>query len=241
MIGFTAFALAVVATDMPAQPTITVIGVGSAETPPDIATLSIYINGEGKTPDDASAALQRKQKAIFDGLSALEPDGVTVETGNVSIQGLRSPACKNGSDDDTPILSNGPCAIVGYVVSSSATIRMNSVKDAGTAVGLVGRLGANKAEIDGFALRSSAESKRRATAAAFADARAQATVIAEAGGAKLGAVLVVRDDQSGGGSDIVVTGQLFRRNGAPAPVRIDVVPATVTTVTRLSVTFAIEK
>lgn len=246
MIGFTAFVWLAAAADVPpaapSQPTITVVGVGTIETPPDVATLSIDVRGEGKTPDDASSDLARRQKAIIDGVTSLTPDGASVETGNVRIEGVRSPNCKASDDDETPVLGAGPCAIAGYIATSSATIRMASVKEAGTAVGLAGRLGAAKAEIDDFSLKSPGEARRQATAAAFADARARATIIAQAGGARLGVTVSVRDEEAGaGGYDVVVTGSLFRRNAAPAPIRIDVAPAPVKTTTRLFVTFALEK
>ena len=147
-----------------------------------------------------------------------------------------------GDGDDTPVLGTGPCAISGYVATSSATIRMASFKEAGTAVGLAGRLGAAKAEIDDFSLKSQTEARRQATAAAFADARARATTIAQASGAKLGATVTVRDEEAGAaGNDIVVTSAQNLGRLSPAPIRIDVAPAPVKTTARLIVTFALEK
>lgn len=250
MIGFTALALLIAAADAPAapaQPTITVAGYGQVETPPDIATLSIEIRGEGKTPDAASADLARKQTAIVEGISSLSPDGVEIETGDVTMQVQRGPDCRS-DDESSLVFSAGKCAIIGYVVSSSATVRMNSIKDAGTAVGLAGRLGAVKAEIRGFSLKSPGDAQKRATAQAFANARAQANVIATAGGLRLGQVLVVSDNPGALGvlnvsdalNNLPALRSTFSRP-SPPPVTIGITPAPVTTSARIGVTFALEK
>lgn len=69
--------LGLIATPVMAQsadervPLIQVMGVGTVSTPPDVATISYSVIGEGRTADDASAALATKQRAIVAELTAL--------------------------------------------------------------------------------------------------------------------------------------------------------------------------
>lgn len=229
--------------DASKAPSITVIGVGEIETPPEIATIAFDVRGEGATADAATKALVKRQKAIFDGLASLGSGKIDINSDDVKLAAVRSSACKTDDDGDArPILSTGACAVSGYVASLSVRVRMTAVKDAGTAVGLAARLGANDPSLSGFELRSARVAHDRATVAAIADARSQAEAIAKAAGETLGPLLSVHDQQTGyDGEDIVVTG-LARRVPAPpefAPIAIDIAPKSIETTARLIVSYAI--
>lgn len=148
-----------------------------------------------------------------------------------------------GNKAPAPGKVSDPCAIIGYVARTDATARMTKTADAGTAVGLAGRLGASSAGIESFDLSDPDDANRRATAVAIDRARAQAGVIATGSGGKLGRIVSV----VGGGID----GQRFNadaRRAAPAiaayqaaPIPIDISPRAVTTSAHLIVTFALER
>jgi uncharacterized protein YggE len=155
----------------------------------------------------------------------------------------RNSGCRD--NDDVPRqLSTGACAVTGRVASTSTTIVMHSVKDAGTAVGLAGRLGASDASIDHFGLSDDSDAVRRALAGAYAEARTRAEAIAAASGAKLGPIVSVSDSYSSGvrGSSMVVDAITANDIGSfPAPVVVDISPKPVETSMRLTIVFAIEK
>lgn len=205
----------------PTPNTITIAASGRIETPPDIATLSLSIRGEGKTPDAATTALAGKQKAILAGLQGLDPK-LIVRTGTVSIREVRTGRCAGGmlpleisSDSMTTMADKlelaadaleteagslsdkGPCRLVGTLAEISAEVVLGSVKQAGTAIGLAGRLGAANAGLDGFGLRDPAAATRRAIADAIANARADAQTIAAASGAMLGPLISVTNADQG--------------------------------------------
>ena len=245
--------------------TIIVSATGSVETAPDKATLSISIRGEGKTADTASAALAARQKAVISGLRSLDAK-VEIRTGAVSIREAYAGNCDNGdrfsmvsdnlesvadtlesvADDalnDSPARTGKKdCTVVGRVAQIETSVIMSSVKDAGTAVGLAGRLGASRARIDDFGLSDDSGASNRAIAKAVENARAKAQAIATASGAKLGQIVSVDDGSERGMSGgLTVFAMKAPAEFAPAPIVIDVSPKPVETSARLTVTFAIER
>ncbi|QNA83610.1 SIMPL domain-containing protein [Sphingomonas sp. So64.6b] len=250
---------------------IIVSAVGKVETPPDVATLRLSLHGEGKTPDAAVSALAEKQKAVFSGLRSLDPK-MDVRTGSIAIREVRSGDCGNGMFFDTtdPEMiadqleaaadqleaeanavasqgntapTKGPCKVIGRIAQIEATVLLASVKDAGTAVGLAGRLGANQATVETFALRDEASASRRAVADAMRRAQAQAEAIASASGANLGPIISVEDSA---GRDSMTMSDIGSSDGYAAqalapPIIVDITPTPVVTNARLTVTFALDK
>jgi uncharacterized protein YggE len=226
-----------------AAPSIQVVGVGIVKTAPDIASLSFDLRGEGATADKATQMLVDRQKAIVGALSALAgADPIAIHTSDMKIEATRSPDCKGDRFDDSKRLSTGACAILGYIASESVDLRTKDTKDAGTFVGLAGRLGAENASIESYDLEDSSAARAEATAKALADARAQATAIAQGSKSSLGALLSVRNPNiEPGFADIVVTAE-----AAPPPPEVSAPPIMVTTLpqpiettVRLVVTYAI--
>lgn len=223
-------------------PTIAVTGSGTAQTPPDTATLTFTVRGEGATPDAATSAMAAQQKAVIQGIRSLDRE-VEVQTGSVTIAETRSAGCRGDYGQDKQ-LSTGACAVTGRVASISTTIVMHSVKDAGTAVGLAGRLGASDAAIEHFGLSDDGDASRRALASAFAQAHAKAEAIAAASGAELGPIVSVSDsyiDVVRGYFGVVNTITAEDVGRLPSPVVVDVSPKPVETTMRLTVVFAIKK
>ena len=246
-------------------PTITVGVNSSVETPPDRATLSLNVRGQGNTPDAATTALAAKLKAIVAGLRSIDPT-IEVRTGSVAISEAHAGDCDSEYDSTADPLVRAadaladkaagktapksgtavdPCMVIGNVARSETNIVMSSVKDAGTAVGLAGRLGANEAKVESFDLRDDAAARARAIAAAAAKARAQAEAIAAASGMKLGPIVSVTDGSDNRRGVTVVLDSLQTIAGndivISAPVRVDIAPAPVETSAQLIVTYALEK
>ncbi|HMI20554.1 MAG TPA: SIMPL domain-containing protein [Sphingomonas sp.] len=232
------------AADISALPTITVVGVGEVKTDPDIANLAFSIRGEGASPDAATRGLVAKQKAIINGLGVLGGGRMEIRTGEVRLDETRAAGC-GGDDDDNPRLSTGKCAVTGYLASISVSVRMEAVKNAGTAVGLAARLGASNAHASDFDILKHDDAARRAAAAALADAHNRAEAIASAAGEKLGPVVKVTDEAAtaSDGDDIMVTGARVPAPVMvmPPPVAVDIRPEPISTTARLTVTYAIAR
>ena len=172
------------------EPSIQVSGTATVSTKPDVATLVYWVTGEGKTPDAASSDLATKQKAIVAGLIGLLGQETRLSSGEISVIETRTPECDGpGNYNNRPRLSEGACAVTGYIASLRGDGRTAAVTKAGTAAGLAARLGARDARVQSFELANPAEARRRATTAAIADARARAEGLATGAGVKLGSLL----------------------------------------------------
>ena len=241
--------------------TILVTATGKVEMAPDIATISLTIRGEGKTPDAATAALAAKQTAVFGGLRRIDAKE-EVRTGSIELREIRKGDCANRSfgGDSMDMMADameatadvlessgpgpkGPCTVVGAVAETEATVIIASIKDAGTAVGLAGRLGASSAKIESFGLRDDSAAGRQAISQAIVQARAQAEAIAAASKAKLGPLVSVVDMEAGNFDSrrLAATTQVFALAPAlwPSPIVVDIAPTPVETRVQLLVTFAL--
>lgn len=223
------------------RPRIVVVGHGSIMTDPDTASLTFTIRGEGVTSDEASRDLARKRDAISDGLAKFLGPESAVRTGDLSIKEARDRACDH--DEDQPKLSSGPCAVRGYIASMAGSLEISPVKNAGTALSLATRLGGSNTQLSSFALLDAADARRRAEAAAIADARARAVGIAAASGARLGGLISVADQAAAPeGEDIIVTANRAPPPAvmAPPPITIAIKPEPIRTSATLVVTYAVE-
>lgn len=224
---------------MPPARTIQVTGVGKVATPPSLAGINYWLAGEGKTSDDASRALVARQTDIARGVAGLLGSDVDVTDSNLVVIAVRGPQCPAGYNAP-PQLSEGACAIVGYLATMQGYIRTPSVTKAGTAVALISHLGARDARIGGFMLADAGQAQRAALLAAVANARRQATALAAAAGEKLGPVQTIRDQNYAAADTIQVSAPAAPPPPqAPLAVAIDINPRPIETVAQVFVTFAI--
>lgn len=226
------------------QPMIVVVGVGEVQTPPDVATLSFSVRGEGTTSDAATQALVDKQRAVLAGLRDLARGAIEVRTGTVEINAARAGDCSIGRYGGSANLSTGACAIIGYVASLETTVRLKDVKLVGTATALATQRGADHAAVRSFDLVADTEARRAATAAALADARQQAEAIAAGAHEHLGTLLSVRDQRASAApaEDIMVTADRVSvppPPPPPPPPEVTLNPAPISTSARLTVIYAI--
>lgn len=228
----------------PAERVIQVLGTGVVRTTPDIANLEFWLRGEGTAPDAATRALAAKQKAVIDGLTTLLGQSAEVTTGAVTLIEARGAACDDARGyGSKPRMSDGPCAVTGYVATVQGGARTSALDRAGTAAGLALRLGASDARLQEFILADPADAVRRATAAALRDARNRAEAIAAGAGVRLGPVSSVRDGNHGG--EVVISANARAAPSPPppevvsAPVQLDTKPRPIETRTQVTVTYTI--
>jgi uncharacterized protein YggE len=218
--------------------TLQVTGAGKVTSPPNVATIHYWVTGEGKTPDEASAALVTIRKAIKEQVGALLGSPAVNSDSELIILPVRGPHCDNSGQ---PRLSEGECAITGYMARSDSMIRTAAVSKAGTAVGLASRLGASDARLQGFELDDPRPAQRAAMADAVADAARQAASMAAAAGRHLGPVISMQDQSGGYTSGIMLTGSRVNAPPPPPPppVEIGLTPRPIDTEARVQVTYAL--
>jgi len=218
---------------------IRVAATGIDRAAPDIARLGFTARGEGKSADEATAAVAASMKAINAALGAVRDGKYAVTVGNLSMRQVRDKACDERDYPPRPQLSTGACAIVGYVAEVQATLRLSPAAKAGTVAGVITRAGGLNARVEAFELSSPADARKRALTSAFAHAQAEADAIAKASGVRLGGVLAVNNDNDRSSEDIIVTAQRAGPPPPPPPVEIDMTPSPITTSATVTVFYAI--
>lgn len=243
----TGFALFLLATTTPAlaapdaaPPHITVGGSGQVFTPPDLATISYTVRGEGVTSDDAVAQMVAKRAKIDAGLALFKQ--IEARASQVSVREVRARECQQNYG--APTLSTGACTVIGYVAELSVTVRTTLPKQAGTIIGLVGRQGASNPGLGGFALSDPGAAQRRAIAAALDDARRKAEAIAAGTNVKVGRLITI---SSGNGYNPVEVQDGIREMSAPPPppppppppIAVDLTPQPISTSASVTVTYEV--
>lgn len=233
-------ALAIPAHAEDVTPKIVVSGNGTVQTSPDIASIAYTVHGEGETADQAVSALVAKRKAIDAGLARMA--GATPPLGGqMVLREVRAREC-DATAYGQPRLSTGACSVIGVVADLPLTMRTGAVRDAATMVGLIGRLGGQNPRVESFSLSNDEPARRRAVAAALAEAKSKAQAIADGSGVRLGTLLSVTDGDYGREREIVVTGSAFAPPPPPPPpppIAVDATPRPIETQARVTVTYAI--
>jgi uncharacterized protein YggE len=164
---------------VPAPSQIVVAGTGEAHVSPDRATIIFGVQSRAPTASAAASDNARRLRAVVDTLRTLGlgSDQLATVSYNVS------------PEMQYPTTGNQPPRVTGYVVTNSIRADLRKIDEVGQTIDAALAKGAN--EVTSLLLSSSkADSSRRAAmAAAVADARAQAEVLARAAGGSLGALI----------------------------------------------------
>ncbi|WP_312489845.1 SIMPL domain-containing protein [Sphingomonas sp.] len=225
-------------------PQIQVTATGIAKTSPDRVTVAYQVRGEGTTSDEATAKARDSAKAIRTGAEGLLRGDMELHASDFDIAPVRSRECNRDGYGQAQ-LSTGPCAILGYVATMPVSIDTPRIDDAGTLAGLIGRLGGLQVGVRGYWLSDDRPARQQAMRTALASAKAQAQLIAEGSGARLGRLLRV-DDGTNRDMAIVVTGARARVMPPPPPpaappIQIDLSPAPIRTNVNVTVVYAIDQ
>lgn len=225
-----------------APPRIVVEGNGTVKTPPNIATITYSVRGEGKTNDEALKALVATAAKVENGLRAMDST-IAPKVGDLTISAVRGEDCKMEGYNATPKLSTGACAIAGYLATQNFTAKTGRVKDAGTMVGIAGRNGATNPGISRFDITDRVSAKNQAIAAALADARVKAQAVAQGSGVALGPMVSASLD-SARDRDFELDGTVTVEtllNELPQAIPVKVAPEDIHTTARVTVTYGVQQ
>ena len=95
-----------------------------------------------------SGGRSARQRAVAGALAQLLGAGTDVTTSNVLVIEVKEKGCDDSGYNGQPRLSQGACAVTGYLARAQGLVRTRAVEKAGTAVGLAARLGASDADFD---------------------------------------------------------------------------------------------
>jgi uncharacterized protein len=208
----------------PMPPQIVVTGTGEARIAPDRAVVLLGVQSRATTVAAAAAENARRVKAILDTLRSMGLGGEQLMTVNYSVSpemtGMQTPK------------------VTGYVVTNSVRAEVRRLDDVGGVIDAALSKGANEIASLQFYSSKADSTRRAALAAAVADARAEAEVLARAAGGTLGALLELSSAQE---PIRPIAQPLMRVSAAMASVRTPIEPGEQTITATVTVRWAFAK
>lgn len=175
---------ALIATSALAQPpleTVTVSGTGRAIVTPDRFTFSVGVQTVGATVDDAVAENNRRVASVIAALKKAGAQDKDIQTSQFSIYPQQ-----DYQQGKLP-------RILGYQVSNNISVRSDKVGDAGRLLGIAVAAGVNHASGLNFEVSDPARGRDQGLRSAFDDARAKASLLAQAAGRTLGRAISISE------------------------------------------------
>jgi uncharacterized protein YggE len=204
---------------------LVVFGDGEASGAPDIATVTLGVQSEGRTAREAIDQNSAAMAAVIDALKRLGVPERNLRTAEFSLSEIRAPSRQG---DQSP-------PIVGYRAHSSLHVTVEPVARAGEAIDAAVGAGANVAGGVRFAISDDSELRRRALDQAGKAARAKAEALAASLGVRLGTIQAVVEEGADGGPVVRAESAPADARGAGPPVQ----PGELTLRVRVRVVFAI--
>jgi uncharacterized protein YggE len=167
----------------PAEPSITVVGSGTASARPDIAEVAAGVVTQSATAAQALAQNNAAMGKVLKAVTALGIEDKDIQTTNVSVV----PQRRQGRQEAQPP------EILGYEVSNQLRIKVRDLAVLGRLLDTLVGEGANVLGGISFSVGDPAPVLDQARAKAMADARRRAEAYTQAAGVKLGRVLSIRE------------------------------------------------
>lgn len=180
------------ATSMLAQPipqtrdvllaeSVTVGGTGRSSVTPDRFVFTVGVQTVGNTVDDAVTQNNKRVAAVLAALKAAGAQEKDIQTSNFNIWPQQ-----DYQEGRLP-------RILGYQVTNSVTVRSSKVADAGRLLGVAIGAGVNTSSGITFEVADPSRGRDAGLRAAFDDARAKATLLAQAAGRTLGRAISISE------------------------------------------------
>ncbi|MCA8884609.1 MAG: SIMPL domain-containing protein [Rhodobacteraceae bacterium] len=185
--GLALMAGAALAQAAPTERTITVTGLGSVETAPDMAWLQLGVVSRASSADLALADMARSLKQVMTTLEAQGVDPSRVQTQGLGLFPLRS---------NTASARAQGAEIQGFEAQSRLQVEILDLPGLGGIIDAAVRSGANDLANLSFGIQDIDAKTNEARQAAMADAMATARLYADAAGLRLGAVQSITETGS---------------------------------------------
>ena len=209
----------------PRQPALVVTGEGTAYARPDTIAVTLGIQVTGSTAAEALTAANRVMNAVIEALKAQGARDEDIQTAGLSLFPVTAPPRQGETE---------PPRITGYRASDTVSVMFARAEQAGAAIDAAVAAGANTVGGVRFTVRDTRNLRAQAAAAAIAAAKAEAEAMAQALGVRLGQVLQVEEELSGG--PVPLTQAVARAASADAtPIQ----PGQVAVTVRVRITYAL--
>jgi uncharacterized protein YggE len=168
----------------PAPDTVSVTGTGRVRVAPDRFSFNVSVQTTSPTVEEAVNENNTKVAAVIAALKSAGAKAEEIQTSNFSIY----------PQQDYSQQQQGKLPrVVGYQVSNSITVTKKEVADAGRLLQTAIAAGVNQTSGLSFSVSDSARGRDEGLRAAFADARAKASLLAQAAGRTLGPALTINE------------------------------------------------
>lgn len=165
----------------PPLETISVGGTGRSSVTPDRFSFTVGVQTMANTVDDAVSQNNKRVAAVIAALKAAGVQEKDLQTSNFNIWPQQ-----DYQEGQQP-------RILGYQTTNSITVRSTKIADAGRLLGIAIGAGVNNASGINFEVIDPARGRDQGLRAAFEDAKAKATLLAQAAGRTLGRVLTISE------------------------------------------------
>ena len=179
-IAIALYAMSAFAQQTPLE-TVTVTGSGRATLTPDRFTFTAGVQTVGPTVDVAVAENNKRVQSVIAALKSAGAADKDIQTSNFNIYPQQE--YREG---------NLP-RILGYQVSNTVTVRSTKIGDAGRLLGVAIAAGVNTASGLNFEVSDPARGREQGLKAAFDDAKAKASLLAQAAGRTLGRAIQIHE------------------------------------------------
>jgi hypothetical protein len=205
---------------------VEVNGEGSVRAAPDFARVTLGVTNTEKTAGDAMAANAKAANAL---VSLIKAEGVApadIQTSELTISPMFSQPSPGQQTEPT---------IPGYSVSNNLTVTLRDIPRLGAVLDKAVAAGANSIYGIGFGHNDPSALLDKARPLAVADARRKAEIYANAGGARIGRLVVLTEEA---GRQMPAAFSRAFAAGAPAPTPIEAgeTKLTVTVTARFELT-----
>ncbi len=168
----------------PAPDTVSVTGTGRVRVAPDRFSFNVSVQTTSPTVEEAVNENNTKVAAVIAALKSAGAKAEEIQTSNFSIY----------PQQDYSQQQQGKLPrVVGYQVSNSITVTKKEVADAGRLLQVAVAAGVNQTSGLSFSVSDSARGRDEGLRAAFAEARAKASLLAQAAGRTLGPALTINE------------------------------------------------
>lgn len=169
-----------------ASRTMTVSGVGEAAATPDMAIIRIGVETEGPSAAVALNNNSANMRGVIDTLKELGVEERDIQTSNLTV----NPRYDYNNSQNRPRL-------IGFVAGNTVTVQLRDLENVGAVLDETVQAGANTINQLTFAFADPKPLYDEARTAAVAHAKAQAELLSEAAGVRLGPILTIHDGHVG--------------------------------------------
>ncbi|MCF8508142.1 MAG: SIMPL domain-containing protein [Hyphomonadaceae bacterium] len=165
------------------ETTITLMGRGSIEQPPDVAMINVGVQVEAKTAAEAMAQQATNMNGVFAAVKAAGIADRDMQTGNMSLNPVY----------EYP--NNARPRLTGYQASNSITIKVRKLDTLGKTLDAVVKGGGNTINGISFSVDQPDKFQNEARVEAIKDAAAKAELYAQAVGYKVKRIVTISEQE----------------------------------------------